>query len=154
MKVLDDANIDEAAKAIVHAAFLHSGQICMSTERVIIQRGVFDNLRDQICKLARSLKAGNPETEPSVKLGCLFSESSAENVISIIQEAKEAGASVLVGDIARDGAVVQPHVVTDVKPGMKLWDRESFGPGLFFGGTFAALWNTHSSTPSFGTHCS
>jgi len=128
--VLDDANIDEAAKAIVHAAFLHSGQICMSTERVIIQRGVFDNLRDQICKLARSLKAGNPETEPSVKLGCLFSESSAENVISIIQEAKEAGASVLVGDIARDGAVVQPHVVTDVKPGMKLWDRESFGPVL------------------------
>lgn len=126
-KVLDDANINEAAKAIVQAGFLHTGQICMSTERVIIQRGVFEELRDKICKLAGTLKVGNGH---DTQLGPLFAESSAESVISMIKEAKEAGASVLLGDVSRDGVLVQPHVLTDVKPGMRLWDRESFGPGL------------------------
>jgi len=126
--VLDDANIHEAAKAIIHAALMHSGQICMSTERVIVQRGAFEKLRDQLCELVRTLKAGDAHTDSSFKLGALFTESSAQNVQSMIQEAKDAGANVLVGDLARNGAVIQPHIVTDVKPGMRLWDRESFGP--------------------------
>lgn len=117
---------------------MHSGQFCISTERVIVQRGVYDNLRDQICDIARSITARNPcphqpETDSDITaamdLGPVISESSAENIIAMIREAKEAGASVLVGEGIRDGSIVQPHVVTDVKPGMRLWDKESFGPG-------------------------
>jgi acyl-CoA reductase-like NAD-dependent aldehyde dehydrogenase len=128
LKVLEDADINEAAKAIVFSALAHSGQICMSAERIIVQREVFDSLRDKVCELVRSIKAGDPHADASVKLGPLFSEDSAENVISMIQEARDAGASVLIGDVKRNGTVIQPHVVTDVKPGTRLWDRESFGP--------------------------
>ncbi|KAF5390647.1 hypothetical protein D9757_002580 [Collybiopsis confluens] len=100
--VLEDADINEAAKAIVSSALLHSGQICMSTERVIAQRAVFDRLQEAVW--------------------------SAENVLAMIQEAQSAGAQVLVGDLGRNGSLVQPHVVTNVRPGMRLWDRETFGP--------------------------
>ncbi|KIK67878.1 hypothetical protein GYMLUDRAFT_36676 [Collybiopsis luxurians FD-317 M1] len=126
--VLEDADINEAAKAIVSSALAHSGQICMSTERVIAQRGVFDNLREAVCQLARKLKAGDPHADADIQLGPLFSEGSADNVITMIREAKDAGARVLIGDLERNGTVVQPHVVTDVRPEMRLWDRESFGP--------------------------
>ncbi|THU96268.1 aldehyde dehydrogenase [Dendrothele bispora CBS 962.96] len=132
--VLSDADLDQASKCIVTGAMLHSGQICMSTERVIVQRPVSSTLISKIVSLASSLKAGDPsdpsvtKADKSVKLSALFSEGSAENVIGLLREAKEQGARVVVGDLERKGAVVQPHVVLDVKPGMRLWERESFGP--------------------------
>lgn len=70
-------------------------------------------------------RSGGPEE----KLGAQFSESSAENIVSMLREARVEGARFLLGDGKRDGAVVQPHIVAGVKPGMKLWERESFGPG-------------------------
>src|ERR1700761_9526728 len=106
---------------------LHSGQICMSTERVIVQRGAAEPLIAQMQSLCQSLTAGDPK---SSKIGPLFTEGSAENVVSMISEARKAGAEVLVGDVLRNGAVVRPHIVNGVKPGMRLWERESFGPGL------------------------
>ncbi|KAJ7698589.1 Aldehyde/histidinol dehydrogenase [Mycena rosella] len=131
--VLDDASIPDAANAIVFGAMLHSGQICMSTERVIVQRGAAEALIAQIKSLAASLTAGDLKTDPkSAKLGPLFTEASAENVVSMIAEAKAAGAEVLLGDLARQGAVVKPHLVKGVKPGMRLWERESFGPVIAF----------------------
>ncbi|KAF5356532.1 hypothetical protein D9758_008271 [Tetrapyrgos nigripes] len=130
--VLDDADLTAASKAIMMGAMLHSGQICMSTERVIVQRKAADTLTEKMCELARSLKAGDTWSKSAnantVKLNPLFSEASAENVINVLRDAKEAGAKILVGDLTRNGTVIQPHVVRDVKPGMRLWDRESFGP--------------------------
>jgi acyl-CoA reductase-like NAD-dependent aldehyde dehydrogenase len=67
----------------------------------------------------------------NVALGALFDERSAENVVNMLKEAKEAGADILLGDLKRDGAVVQPHVVTGVKPGMRIFENESFGPSKF-----------------------
>ncbi|KAJ3923806.1 aldehyde dehydrogenase domain-containing protein [Lentinula edodes] len=132
--VLNDANVTEAAKGIVHGALLHSGQICMSTERVIAQREIFQVLRDKICELVRSIKAGSTPShnqtgvDPDIKLGPLFSESSAQNVLDMLHEAKETGACILLGDLTRERTVVQPHVLTDVKPGSRIWDQETFGP--------------------------
>ncbi|KAK0482435.1 Aldehyde/histidinol dehydrogenase [Armillaria novae-zelandiae] len=114
--VLNDADIDAAAKAIVSGALLYSGQVCMSTSRVLVQRGVSDALTEKICGFCKSLKAGDPYTDPTARISALFSEPSAENV--------------LVGDINRDGSVIQPHVFTGVKPGTRLWEREAFGPEL------------------------
>lgn len=128
-KVLDDADIDTAARCIVQGAMFHSGQICMSTERVIVQKGAAQALISRMTELSKTLKAGDPFSDSSVKLSCLFSEGSAENVVSMIKEAKREGAEVIVGDMSRTGAVVQPHLIKDVKPGMRMWDRESFGPG-------------------------
>ncbi|KAJ7089223.1 Aldehyde/histidinol dehydrogenase [Mycena belliarum] len=131
--VLDDASVPDAANAIVFGAMLNSGQICMSTERVIVQRGAAEALIAQITSLVADLTVGDLKTDPkSAKLGPLFTEGSAENVVAMISEAKAAGAEVLVGDLARQGAVVRPHLVKGVKPGMRLWERESFGPVIAF----------------------
>ncbi|KAJ7056218.1 Aldehyde/histidinol dehydrogenase [Mycena amicta] len=124
--VLADAPIADAANAIVYGAMLHSGQICMSTERVIVERAAAEPLLQQIKTLSASL-AGN-----QTKIGPLFTETSAQNVIEMIGEAREGGATVLMGDVARDGAILRPHVISGVKPGMRLWDRESFGPVIAF----------------------
>ncbi|KAH9848740.1 aldehyde dehydrogenase [Lenzites betulinus] len=126
--VLDDADIPRAARAITSSALLHSGQICMSTERVIAQKGAADTLVTQLLTLFKQIKAGDPRADANVAIGALFTERSAENVIAMIKQAVDAGAELLVGDLAREGAVVQPHIVAGVKPGMRLWERESFGP--------------------------
>ncbi|KAF9805836.1 hypothetical protein IEO21_08925 [Rhodonia placenta] len=122
--VLDDADVERAAKAITFSALLFSGQICMSTERVIVQRGAGTSLTKALVDEFSKLRSGGPEE----KLGAQFSESSAENIVSMLREARVEGARFLLGDGKRDGAVVQPHIVAGVKPGMKLWERESFGP--------------------------
>jgi acyl-CoA reductase-like NAD-dependent aldehyde dehydrogenase len=100
----------------------------MSTERVIVQRRASEKLIPKITDLCAKLRAGDPITDPSVQLAALFNPGSAEGVIQMIKEAEQQGAQVLLGNKARDGAVVQPHVLVGVKPGMRAWDRESFGP--------------------------
>ena len=62
-------------------------------------------------------------------MGALFTEKHARGVVDAITDAVNKGAKIVLGDGNRDGAVVQPHVVLDVEPGMTLWDRETFAPG-------------------------
>lgn len=101
----------------------------MSTERVIVQRGAAKALIDMVKTLASEVKAGDPSSDSTVKLGALFTEGSADNILGMIREAQNAGAKLLMGDLGRKGSVMQPHILADVKPGMRLWERESFGPG-------------------------
>lgn len=102
----------------------------MSTERVIVQRGIAPALITALTRLASKIKADDLDLNQSAHLGCLFSEASAQNVCSMIEEARQMGAEILVGDGSRDGPLVQPHIMKGVKPGMRLWSRESFGPVL------------------------
>ena len=102
----------------------------MSTERVIIQRGAADAFVQELSALFKQVKAGDFQTGDAM-IGALFSEPSAENVISLLKDAVNSGAKLVVGDMQRQGTIVQPHIVLDVKPGMKLWERESFGPGTW-----------------------
>ncbi|THH27728.1 hypothetical protein EUX98_g6451 [Antrodiella citrinella] len=121
--VLDDANVPLAARAIVSGAIVNSGQSCLSTERVIVQKGVAAALIQHIKAVASEIKSGEGE-----KLGGLFTETSAETVIGMVRTAIESGAELIVGDLKRNGTFVQPHVVLGAKPGDLLWDRETFGP--------------------------
>ncbi|KAF8156920.1 Aldehyde/histidinol dehydrogenase [Crassisporium funariophilum] len=130
--VLNDANVAEAAKAIAYGSMAHSGQICMSTERVIVQRGIADQLISKVKELVRPLKAGDLTNDPSASLGALFAGSSADNIVAMIRDAKAEGAEVLLGDITKQGPVIQPHLLKNVKPGMRIWDRETFGPVAVF----------------------
>ncbi|KAI0919057.1 hypothetical protein AcW1_003468 [Taiwanofungus camphoratus] len=122
--VLEDSDIAHAARAITSSALVHSGQICMSTERVIVQRKVAPALTSALTMHFSKMKAGGPEKT----LSALFTQTSAENLVSMLNEAIQLGAKLLLGDGKNEGAVVQPHIVTGVKPGMRLWERESFGP--------------------------
>ena len=101
----------------------------MSTERVIVQRSVSEALIEKVTTYCKTLKAGDSRTDPQAKLPCVMNEVFAENILGMIREAKEAGAELLLGDLTRDGPLIQPHLLAGVKPGMRAWDRESFGPG-------------------------
>ncbi|GJJ13431.1 hypothetical protein Clacol_007685 [Clathrus columnatus] len=125
--VLNDANIEEATKAILYAALLHSGQICMSTERVIVQRGISESLIQSLKTMAEKIRAG---LDPSSKIPPLVSQGSAERIITLLKDSQQRGAEVLVGDLQREGSIVQPHILVDVEPGSLAWDKESFGPML------------------------
>ena len=138
-QILDDADLPRAARAVASSTLLNSGQICMSTERVIIQRGAAEAFVEQLTGIFKQVKAGDFQNDSSAMIGALFSEASAENVVSLLKEAVDAGAKVAVGDMQRQGTIVQPHVVLDVKPGMRLWDRESFGPGACLWGILATF---------------
>ncbi|CCM03948.1 uncharacterized protein FIBRA_06101 [Fibroporia radiculosa] len=122
--VLNDANLALAARAITSSALLHSGQICMSTERVIVQKGVASDFLQALADEFKKFSAGGP----GAMLSAVVHEGSAANIVSIIQKSMASGAQCLVGDGARNGAVVQPHIVTGAKPGMPIWDQETFGP--------------------------
>lgn len=131
IKVLNDANLDAAARGIISGAFVHSGQACIGTERVIVQRGASQQFIEKIKAIAAKTRAADQSKDPKAQLGYVFNAASAENIISMVKEAVDSGAELLVGDLKHDGALVQPHVVLGTKPGTRLWDRESFGPGKF-----------------------
>lgn len=101
----------------------------MSTERVIVQAGIAEALVTAVKCFAASLTSGDVYGDGQVQLGALFTHSAAENVVNMMSEAQSDGAQLILGDLRREGGVLQPHLVANVKPGMRLWDRESFGPG-------------------------
>jgi len=126
--VLADADIEQASRAIVFGGFLYSGQICMGTDRVIVQRPVFEPLISAIKQHLSTFTVGDPE---HATLSSLFTERSADGIIAMLQEAKQAGAEVLLGDMEKAGlALLKPHILLGVKPETRLWQRESFGPVL------------------------
>ncbi|KAH9972009.1 aldehyde dehydrogenase [Lactifluus volemus] len=126
--VLADADIEQASRAIVFGGFLFSGQICMATERVIVQRPALEPLVAAIKQHINTLTVGDPER---ALLSSLFTERSADGVIAMMKEAKETGAEVLLGDMKKAGpALLKPHVLLGVKPETRLWQCESFGPVL------------------------
>lgn len=101
----------------------------MSTERVIVQSGVVEQLISKVKEFAQGLKAGDPTNDSSAHIGALFAESSAANIISMIKEAKEQGAEVVLGDVTHQGTIIQPHLLSKVTLDMRVWKRETFGPG-------------------------
>ncbi|MFT4068005.1 aldehyde dehydrogenase [Paraburkholderia sp.] len=124
--VLDDADLDAAVDGIAFGAFFNQGQICMSTERVIVDRKVADALVDKLAAKARTLKAGDPATADSV-LGLLESEAAARRVKALVDDAREKGARLPLGCTV-EGAAMQPVIVDGVTRDMKLYADESFGP--------------------------
>jgi len=124
--VLDDADLDAAVEGIAFGAFFNQGQICMSTERVIVDCKVADAFVEKLVAKARTLKAGDP-TQPGSILGTLESEASARRIRALVEDAREKGAKLPVG-CEVNGAVMQPVIVENVTREMKLYADESFGP--------------------------
>ncbi|EJD05454.1 aldehyde dehydrogenase [Fomitiporia mediterranea MF3/22] len=128
--VLEDADIEAAARCIADGALANSGQVCMSTERVIVQRGAVSSLLPALQKHFQRIRAGDTYAQSGggARIPPLINEGSAESVLNLLREAQGEGAEILVGDLKRDGAVLNPHIVSGIRPGMRAFDRESFGP--------------------------
>lgn len=128
MLVLDDTDLDTAAKAALRGAYLNQGQICMSTERLIVADAVADELVDRIEAGRRLLKLGDPSV-PDTDLGPVVSTAAAERLSGLISDAVSKGARLVGGGGIRD-AFVEPTLLDDVEPDMRLFREEVFGPIL------------------------
>ena len=125
--VLDDADIDAAVNATVFGAFANSGQICMSTERVIIDEKVADEFAAKLAKRVAALPTGDPRKGDFV-LGSVVGQPTVDRVMKLVNEAAAQGAKVLCGTDG-DGTTVMKGIVVDkVTPAMALFREESFGP--------------------------
>ncbi|MDD7972184.1 aldehyde dehydrogenase [Roseinatronobacter alkalisoli] len=123
--VLDDADLDGAVNAAVFGSFMNQGQICMSTERIIVDEKIADAFVGKLAARANALVAGNPREK--VHLGALVSEDAAEKIDALIADAVAKGAKLVAGG-ERQGAIVPAGVLDHVTPQMRIYREESFGP--------------------------
>ncbi|MEG3168047.1 aldehyde dehydrogenase [Sphingomonas sp. LB3N6] len=124
--VLDDADLDEAVKAAAFGAFMNQGQICMSTERIIVVDAVADAFAAKFAVKVGSMPVGDPR-EGKAPLGAVVDSKTVAHVGSLIEDALAQGAVQLNGG-ASDGVLMPAHVIDKVTPAMKLFRNESFGP--------------------------
>ncbi|SPE23153.1 Vanillin dehydrogenase [Burkholderiales bacterium] len=124
--VLDDADLEEAVKAAAFGAFFNQGQICMSTERIIVDAKVADEFVKKLAAKAASLKAGLPDEE-GCALGSMIGADAAARVKFLVDDAVSKGASLRVGGTV-NGSVMSATVVDHVTTAMRLYSEESFGP--------------------------
>ena len=126
MVVLADADLQEAAAAASFGAFMNSGQICMSTERIVAEAAVADDLAAALAERAGALTAGDPRDEGTM-VGPVVDDAARAHVLELLEDARAKGATVTGGqDLG--GNVLSPAVVTGVTEEMRLYGEESFGP--------------------------
>jgi vanillin dehydrogenase len=124
--VLADADLDAAVNATVFGAYANAGQICMSTERVIVERSVADAFADKLAKRVAALPVGNPN-EGEFVIGSVVGPATVERLRRLVADAEKQGAKLLVGGGAQ-GTIMNGIVVDHVTPSMALFREESFGP--------------------------
>ena len=124
--VLDDADLDEAVRAAAFGAFMNQGQICMSTERIIVMESIADVFAEKFKAKAASMATGNPR-EGKTPLGAVIDLKVVRHVEALVDDAVQRGAARITG--GRSSGVLMPATVIDnVTPAMALFREESFGP--------------------------
>jgi len=123
--VLDDADLDEAVNAAAFGAFMNQGQICMSTERIVVEEKVADEFVKRFAAKSSKLPAGDPSGH--VVLGSVVDKGTVDRVRAMVDDAKGKGAKLVTGGKV-EGTVMDAHVLDRVAPGMRIYGEESFGP--------------------------
>jgi acyl-CoA reductase-like NAD-dependent aldehyde dehydrogenase len=124
--VAQDADLENAATKLAANAFAFAGQSCISVQRIYVQRRAYDDFVGRFVSKVEALKVGDPADEET-DVGPVIDEDARERIVSWIEEAKAAGATVLTGGDVADG-LLRPTVLADVTPEMKVSCLEVFGP--------------------------
>jgi vanillin dehydrogenase len=124
--VLDDADIDAAVAASAFGAFMNQGQICMSTERIVVDHKIADAFVAKFATKAETLVAGDPRTG-TAPLGSLIGTDAADRIQRLIKDAVGKGARVVAGGKV-EGTLMSATVVDHVTSAMRIDGEESFGP--------------------------
>jgi len=122
----EGTNLEDAVQRIVFGAFYQSGQSCVSVQRVLIHRSVYDSTVKLLCERIAKLKVGDPMDQETF-VGPIISLADAERIEKWIESAKQAGAKVLVGG-PREGILVPPTLLAEVPKNEALCAKEVFGP--------------------------
>jgi succinate-semialdehyde dehydrogenase/glutarate-semialdehyde dehydrogenase len=128
--VLDDADLDKAVEGIARGCFVGAGQVCVSYERLYVDRRVHDALVPRLVLRARALRVGCGY-DPEIEVGSLSSARQLARVRAHVDDAVAKGAQVLVGGRPRPDIgpfVFAPTLLAGVTPAMTLWGEETFGP--------------------------
>lgn len=132
--VFADADFDKAVAGIARSSFENCGQVCLGTERVYVQRPIFDRFVAALKERAEAMKMGDPY-DASTSIGPLVSQVHRKKVLSYYDLAREEGATVVTGggvpdmpDEYKDGAWVQPTIWTGLSPDARINREEIFGP--------------------------
>jgi len=124
--VLEDADLEAAVAAAAFGAFANQGQICMSTERIVVDAKVADLFVERLATKAKSLSVGDPR-DGAAQLGSLVDRSAAERVTSLVLDAVAKGARLVAGGSV-NGTLINAHVLDHVTPAMRVYHEETFGP--------------------------
>jgi acyl-CoA reductase-like NAD-dependent aldehyde dehydrogenase/ABC-type branched-subunit amino acid transport system ATPase component len=126
MIVLDDADLDAAVDAAAFGAFMNQGQICMSTERLVVDDKIADAFVAKLAAKASSLPAGDPAKGPVV-LGSVVNAEAVKRLSELLDDARAKGGKVVAGG-GIDGTIMQATVLDRVDSSMRIYGEESFGP--------------------------
>lgn len=124
--VHDDADIDYAAKRCTTGAFAYAGQICISVQRIYVQKNIFERFKNIFLENCGNLKLGDPLDE-STNVGPMIEEAALARTEAWVKEALSEGAGLLAGG-RRRGRFFEPTVLTDTKQSMKVCGEEVFAP--------------------------
>lgn len=124
--VLEDADIDAAVSAAVFGAYMNQGQICMSTERIIVVDAIADRFAEAFAERTRALRSGNP-AQSNAPLGPMIGKDAANRIRKLVDNALSRGAIQIAGGEGR-GAILDPVALDFVTPEMRVWNEECFGP--------------------------
>ncbi|MFS8609098.1 MAG: aldehyde dehydrogenase family protein, partial [Gammaproteobacteria bacterium] len=124
--VLDDADIERAVNAATFGAFMHQGQICMSVERIIVDRKIAETFTEQFVANVKKLKVGDPK-EIGNCIGPVINRKQLERIVAHVDDAVSRGAKLLAGG-GHKGLFYEPTVLADVTPDMRVFREETFGP--------------------------
>jgi len=133
--VLDDADLEGAARAISVGRFFNCGQQCLSTKRLFVQEGVYDALMEKLIARASKLKPGNGLDKDS-RMGPMHTETQRAEVEAQIKDAVDRGAKVVYGGGRPRGGdydkgwFIEPTILENVPDGARMWTEEVFGPAL------------------------
>lgn len=124
--ILDDADPDLAASNAAWGAWLHQGQICMASNRILVHEAIFGAIKERLVGKAKHLPVGNGASG-QVALGPMIDAKQLQHVHAMVQDSIKAGAKLEAGG-THEGLFYQPTVLSNVKPGMRVFDEEPFGP--------------------------
>jgi benzaldehyde dehydrogenase (NAD) len=127
MVILDDADLEEAVNGAAFGCFANSGQICMSTERLIVDQKIADEFVRKFADKAKSLPLGDPRKPDPVVLGSVIGMSTVEHCNALIDDALAKGAKLVCGGKV-DSTLMPATLLDHVTPAMRIYHEETFGP--------------------------
>jgi len=121
-----DADIDLAVSRCAVGGFAYAGQVCISLQRLFINKDIYDSFLKKFISAVKNIKIGDPMNKDT-EVGPMITEDAAKRALSWIDEAKNQGGKILIGG-TRKGSIVQPTVISNIKKNMKVFCEEAFAP--------------------------
>ncbi len=130
MVVLDDADPAAVAEAIKIGGYFNSGQDCTASSRILVNKGIYDDVLSETVKVVEAMSVGDPGTDDEIEMGPVISSEQQERVLGFLERASDAEATIVTGGgaLGERGFFVKPTIVADVAQDAEIVQNEVFGP--------------------------